>query len=86
MIDVKFHEVYKADVVYTPTLTDVRCGTCGTRLKVYYAEEQLYAVKCGFCEYIALVKASNPTMAMRYFGEYAPHRCDKTEKEVDEDK
>lgn len=70
ILDDKFHEIYKSDAHYQPTLTDVRCRVCGTRLKVYHAEEQLYVVKCGFCEYIALVKANNPTMAMRYFGEY----------------
>lgn len=70
MIDDIFHKAFKADVYYTPTLTDVRCRVCGTRLKVYYAERQLYAVKCCFCETISLVKANNPTEAMRYFGEY----------------
>lgn len=83
MIDDKFHEVYKADVLYHPALTDVRCRECGTRLKVYYCENGLYAVKCGYCDYIALVKASNPTTAMRYFGEFASYcsEKDKTEKE-----
>ena len=70
-LDNAIHRVYKQDLYYTPTLTDVRCRTCGTRLKVYYAEEKLYAVKCGFCEYIGLVKACDPTHAMRFFGEYA---------------
>lgn len=70
-IDARMHSVYKHEVNYTPTMTDVRCRMCGTRLKAYYAEEKLYAVKCGFCEYIGLVKTDNPTQAMRFFGEYA---------------
>lgn len=70
-MDARMHRIYKQDANYTPTLTDVRCRMCGTRLKVYYAEERLHAVKCGFCEYIGLVKADNPTHAMRFFGEYA---------------
>jgi len=70
MPDKKFHDAYKADAYFVPA-TNVICRNCGTRLKVYYAEEQLYAVKCGFCETITLVKANNPTEAMRYVGEYA---------------
>ena len=77
-IDMIIHRVYKQDVNYAPTMTDVRCRTCGTRLKVYYAEEKLYAVKCGYCEYVGLVKADNPTHAMRFFGEYAEKGGEQT--------
>ena len=68
--DKYFHTVFTRDVNYTPTLTAVHCKNCGTRLKVYYAEERLYAVKCGYCESVTLVRADNPTQAMRYVGEY----------------
>ena len=70
MLDDKFHEAYTADAYYCPSPTAVYCRNCGTRLKVYYAEGRLYAVKCGYCESITLVKASNPTQAARFVGEY----------------
>lgn len=68
MIDDKFHEAFTADAYYRPTPDDIRCRRCGTRLKAYYAEDRLYAVKCGFCETITLVKAGNPSDAARYVG------------------
>jgi ribosomal protein S27E len=68
--DETLREVYRARLVYTPTLTKVNCRNCGTRLKVYYAEEAIYAVKCVFCETVTLVEANNPTQAMRFVGEY----------------
>ena len=71
MSDKTFHLAFKQDVPYFPTAAKVNCRNCGTRLKVYYAERRLYAVKCGYCETITLVKASNPTEAQRYVGEYA---------------
>lgn len=69
-VDELLHKAFTVDAYYIPA-TDVRCRNCGTRLKVYYAEERLYAVKCGYCETITLVRANNPTEAMRYVGEYA---------------
>lgn len=68
MFDDKFHEVFAADALYRPTPEDVRCRNCGTRLKAYYAENRLYAVKCGYCEMITLVKARNPSDAARFVG------------------
>lgn len=73
MFDNKFHEVFDSGVCYAPA-ADVRCHNCGTRLKVYYAENRLYSVKCGYCETLTLVKANNPTEAMRYVGEYAERK------------
>lgn len=70
MFDDKFHEVFNSGACYVPA-HDIRCRNCRTRLKVYYAENRLYSVKCGYCETLTLVKASNPTEAMRYVGEYA---------------
>lgn len=62
-------KAYKADAVYRPTPSDIRCRKCGTRLKTYYCEARLYAVKCGFCESIMLIKAGSPDEAALYFGE-----------------
>ena len=68
MNDRKYHEAFTADTYFVPT--NVFCKCCGTRLKVYYAEKRLYAVKCGYCESITLVKADNPTEAARHIGDY----------------
>ena len=68
--DKNFHNAYNQRANYTPTATPLYCKKCSTRLKVYYAEDRLYAVKCGFCETVTLVKADNPTEAARYVGEY----------------
>ncbi len=79
MNDKKYHEAFKADAYFTPPPTAVRCRNCGTKLKVYYAEESLYAVKCCYCETITLAKARNPVEAARYVGEYVIdiNVCDK---------
>ena len=71
MTDKTFHLAFKQDVDYCPPLTRVNCRNCGTRLKVYYAGKRLYAVKCGYCETITLVKANNAVEATRCVGEYA---------------
>lgn len=73
MFDDIFHEVFNSGAYYVPA-HDIRCRNCGTRLKVYYAENRLYSVKCGYCETLTLVKANNPTEAMRYVGEYAERK------------
>lgn len=78
-IDKTLHDAYKSDAYYTPTLTPVYCHRCGTRLKTYYAEDRLYAVKCGFCETVTLVRASNPTEAMRYVGSYTTTSLENAE-------
>lgn len=70
MLDDKFHEAYTADANYYPPPTPVYCRNCGTKLKVYYAENRLYSVKCGYCETVTLVRASNPTQAARFVGRY----------------
>ena len=69
-MDKIIHEIFNAKIPYMPMLTKVNCRNCGTQLKVYYAEERLYAVKCCFCETVTLVEAANPTQAMRFVGEY----------------
>lgn len=71
MSDKTFHIAFKQEANYFPPPTRVNCRNCGTRLKVYYAEGRLYAVKCGYCETITLVKANNAVEATRYVGEYA---------------
>lgn len=63
-----FHAAFHNDVYYKPIDTHVYCNKCDTRLKVYYAEERLYAVRCCYCESITLVKASNPVEAASYVG------------------
>lgn len=70
IVENKMHDAFTADAYYTPMATAVYCRNCGTRLKAYYAESQLYAVKCGYCETVTLVKASCPTEAARYVGDY----------------
>lgn len=70
MDDKTIRDVFTARLPYKPMLTKVNCRNCGTQLKVYYAEEGVYAVKCCFCETVTLVEASNPTQAMRFVGEY----------------
>ena len=69
MDDKTFHEVYKADVLYRPIHGyQVCCHSCGTKLKAYYAEDRLYAVKCGYCDTVALVKAESPAQAAMIVG------------------
>lgn len=70
MNDRKFHKAFLSDAYFVPSPTAVYCRNCGTRLKTYYAELRLYAVRCGYCETITLVRASNPTEAARYVGDY----------------
>ena len=59
------HDVFQARVKYDklPQDADVRCCKCGTRLKTYYAEGQLYLVKCGYCDMITMVKTKSPKEA-----------------------
>lgn len=80
MSDKTFHDAFKQDAHYSPTATKVNCRNCGTRLKVYYAEGRLYAVKCGYCETITLVKASNPQEAALCVGEYAEAALEERRK------
>ena len=68
-VDELFHNVFSANVRYNPLITDVYCRNCGTKLKVYYAESRLYAVKCGYCDTITLVMADSPMEAAFYVGE-----------------
>lgn len=63
-----FHAAFRNDVYYKPTEPPVYCKKCDTRIKVYYAEERLYAVRCCYCESITLVKAANPVAAASYVG------------------
>ncbi|MBP0983065.1 MAG: hypothetical protein J6A19_05000 [Oscillospiraceae bacterium] len=76
-IDHKMLDVYKADVHYSEIANVVvRCRKCDTKLRTYYAEDRLYAVKCGYCDYIALVKAGSPSeaaMAVGYSDEEETH-------------
>lgn len=68
MVDELFRKAYFADVYYVPTTSDIRCKNCDSRLKVYYCGESLYAVKCGYCETITLVRAKNSYEAAKYVG------------------
>lgn len=77
ILEQKFFAAYNADACYQPTPTEVYCRNCGTRLKVFYAEGRLYAVKCGYCETVTLVRANNPTEAARYVGEYGRETKEK---------
>lgn len=70
IVDQKIFNAFTVNANYQPTPTAVYCRNCGTRLKAYYAENRLYAVKCGYCETVTLVMANNPTEAARYVGEY----------------
>lgn len=81
MIDKKMTDAYEARAQYSPTPTPIYCKNCGTRLKTYYAESRLYAVKCGYCETVTLVKASNPTEAALYVGDHK-RRTDDGRKET----
>lgn len=67
--DKKIRDILKTDVLFRPTATPIYCRECGTRLKFYYAEERVCAVKCGYCEYIGIVRADSPNKAAFYFGE-----------------
>lgn len=67
--DLWMHAAYQANVMYRELLIGVLCRKCGTRLKVYYCENRLYAVKCDGCESVTLVKATNPMDAMLTVGE-----------------
>lgn len=69
MSDRIFHQAFKKNANYFKLPIKIKCRNCGTLLKVYYAEERLYAVKCVYCESVALVKASCPAEAARYVGE-----------------
>lgn len=54
------HEVYTSPIEYKGLEPyDVRCPICHTKLKVYYAESRLYAVKCCYCDTITLVTADS---------------------------
>lgn len=68
LTDKIFHDAYQQDAFYTPLPTAVFCRNCGTHLKVYYAEERLYAVKCAYCETATLVRAANPVKAAEFVG------------------
>lgn len=67
-IDELFHNAFMANANYKPIPENILCRKCGTRLKTYYCEGKLYAVKCGYCGMITLVKANNPSEAARYVG------------------
>ena len=68
MTDKIFHDAFEQAGYYRPTEPAVCCRKCGTRLKTYYAEGRLYAVKCGYCESVTLVKAGNPIEAAEFVG------------------
>lgn len=58
------HEVFNSSITYKGLEPyDVRCPKCHTKLKVYYAESRLYAVKCCYCDIITLVQADSALMA-----------------------
>lgn len=71
MWDNMIHDIYSAMLPYAklPCDAEVRCRICGTPLKTYYAEGRLYLVKCGYCDTITMVQASNPFNAAAMVGE-----------------
>lgn len=77
-VDYIFEKAYSQRVVFNPVPKDVFCNHCKTRLKVYYAEDRLYAVKCGYCESITLVRADNPIEAALHVGEAMAHDSSTT--------
>ena len=68
MQDITIRKVLEMTKLFRPTSKPIYCNKCGTKLKVYYAENKVYAVKCGYCESIGIVKANNPDDASLYFG------------------
>lgn len=68
MQDVTIRKVLEMKNLFRPTERPIYCNNCGTKLKVYYAEERVCAVKCGYCEYIGIVKARNYEEAALHFG------------------
>ncbi len=68
-IDELMHTAYRAEPMYKETLIGVMCRRCGMRLKAYYCENRLYAVRCDGCESVTLVKARSPLDAMMVVGE-----------------
>lgn len=67
-VDKIFHDAYFASAWYKQLPEDIRCAYCATPLKVYYAEDKLYAVKCPYCEIVTLIKANSPIEAAKYVG------------------
>ncbi len=68
-VDRLMHAVYRADVMYRESTIGVMCRRCGTRVKAYYCEDRLYAVRCDGCESVTLVRAQSPIDAMLVVGE-----------------
>lgn len=68
MQDITIRNILKMDNLFKPTYKPIFCNKCGTKLKVYYAEEKVCAVKCGYCDYIGIVKANSYEDAALYFG------------------
>lgn len=63
-----FREAFEMPVNFTGLEPyEVKCPRgCGTRLKTYYCEGGLYAVKCCYCETITLLKAPSALKAAEY--------------------
>ena len=54
------HEIFTTPIAYTGLEPyDVGCPRCHTKLKVYYAESRLYAVKCCYCDTITILQAGS---------------------------
>ena len=70
MLDRTIHDIFNSSTMYKklPNNASVRCKECDTPLKTYYAEDRLYLVKCGFCETVTMIKASNPIIAAAMVG------------------
>lgn len=69
-IDDIANELYDTSVVFSPLPNgeSMVCPVCKTKLKVYYAENRLYVIKCVYCNNISLTKASNPIEACKNIG------------------
>ena len=70
-------DVLQLNGIFKPTPRPVYCRHCGTRLKAYYAEKTVYLVKCGYCEYVGIVSAENPTEAAKHFGMETDNQTEK---------
>ena len=68
MKDILIRSALTMNNLFRPTQKPIYCNKCGTRLKVYYAEEKVCVVKCGYCEYIGIVKADSYEDAALHFG------------------
>lgn len=61
---------------YLARETDICCGRCGHKLRVYYCEERLYLIECAVCGTKALTKAEDVVFAAHKTLAHNPQRKD----------